>query len=87
MTINYKGATKDYEYRIAEIQYNDEDKKEMEIINRLVFFMNRVKGWDLTNAVAGWAYCEVENKDEYEKFKSDYKEAKRMITNCIKYGF
>ena len=87
MTINYKGATKDYDYRIAEISYNDEDKKEKELIDRLVFFMNRIKGWDLTNVTAGWAVCEVENKKEYELFKADYKKAKKMISNCIKFGF
>lgn len=87
MTIGYKGATRDYNYRIAEISYNDEDKKEKELIDRLVFFMNRIKGWDLRNEVAGWACCKVEDKREYELFKADYKKAKKMIGNCIKFGF
>lgn len=84
MTINYKGRTSDYEYRIAEIEYSE---KEMELIDRMVFFLNRVKGWDLVNAVEGWAYCEVENKKEYELFKADYKKAKKMISNSLKFGF
>lgn len=84
MTINYKGMTKDYEYRIAEIEYSE---SELEVIDRMVFFLNRVKGWDLVNGVEGWAYCEVENKKEYELFKADYKKAKKMISNCIKFGF
>lgn len=84
MTINYKGRTSDYEYRIAEVEYSE---NEMELIDRMVFFLNRVKGWDLVNAVEGWAYCEVEDKKEYELFKADYMKAKKMISNSLKFGF
>lgn len=84
MTINYKGMTKDYEYRIAEIGY---DENEFELVDRLCFFLNRIKGWEVKNAVEGWAYCEVDDRAEYELFKADYKKAKKMISNCIKFGF
>ena len=81
MTINYKGG----DSRIAEISYRDEE--EMELIERMVFFLNRIKGWELINATAGWAYCEVEDRAQYEDFKKDYKTAKKMISNCLKFGF
>ena len=84
MTINYKGMTKDYEYRIAEIEYNE---NENELKNRLFFFLERIKGWVVNDATEGWAYIKVEDKAEYELFKNDYKKAKKMISNCIKFGF
>lgn len=87
MTINYKGISKDYEYRVAEISYNEDDKKDTELAERVAFFLERIKGWDIDTSVSGWIACEVENMDEYKEFKRDYKEAKKMILNCMKYGF
>lgn len=87
MTIGYKGMSKDYEYRVAEICYNDDDKKDTELAERVAFFLIRIKGWDIDTAVPGWMCCQVENMDEYKVFKKDYKEAKKMILNCMKYGF
>lgn len=87
MTINYKGISKDYKYRIAEISYNEDDKKDTELAERVTFFLERIKGWDIEVGVSGWMFCEVESMDEYKDFKKDYKEAKKMILNCMKYGF
>lgn len=87
MTINYKGISKDYEYRVAEISYNEDDKKDTELAERVAFFLKRIKGWDIDTSVSGWMVCEVENMDEYKEFKKDYKESKKMILSCMKYGF
>lgn len=85
MTINYKGHDKDFGYRLAEISFDEE--KESELSERLIFFLERVKGYSFSVLFDGYVACDVENMDEYKTFKRDYKEAKKMILNCMKYGF
>ena len=87
MTVNYKGCDKDFEYRLAEINFNEENEKEVELARRLEFFLERVKGYSIDHPVEGYMTCEVEDMNEYKEFKRDYKEAKKMILNCMKYGF
>lgn len=87
MIINYKGWDKDFEYRLAEIKFDEENKKEIELAERLTFFLERVKGYSIDCPVEGYMICKVENMDEYKEFKRDYKEAKKMILHCMKYGF
>lgn len=88
MTVGYKGRNSfGVENRFAEIFFNHEDSKELELFNRLMFFMNRIKGWNIKYEVAGWAYCVIEDRDEYSMFVADYKEAKKMIKDCMKFGF
>lgn len=87
MTINYKGMSKDFDYRVAEINYDEENEKEVTLMNRLVFWLERVKGYSVENAVAGYAVVEVENREEYKQFKADYLVGKKMIKDCMKYGF
>lgn len=85
MTINYKGISKDFDYRVAEIHFNDE--KEVELMNRLAFWLEKVKGYTVDIVVDGYAVVEVENMDEYKEFKADYMVGKKMIKDCIKFGF
>lgn len=87
MTINYKGINKEFDYRVAEINYDEENKKEATVMNRLAFWLERVKGYSVDIAVAGYAVVEVENREEYEQFKADYLVGKKMIKDCMKYGF
>lgn len=87
MTIGYKGMTKDYEYRVAEINFDEDNEKEKILAERLIFFLENVKGYSIEYAVEGYIICEVEDMNEYKEFKKDYKEANKMILNCMKYGF
>lgn len=87
MTVGYKGMSKDYEYRLAEINFDEDNEKESELAARLFFFLENVKGYSIDHVTDGYMICEVEDKDEYKVFKKDYKEAKKMILNCMKYGF
>lgn len=87
MTINYKGCDKDFEYRLAEITFDEDSKKESELAERLAFFLEKVKGYSVDHVTDGYMTCEVEDMNEYKEFKKDYKEAKKMILNCMKYGF
>ena len=51
MTIGYKGMTKDYEYRVAEINFDEDNEKEKILAQRLVFFLENVKGYSIVYAV------------------------------------
>lgn len=68
MTVNYKGYDKDFEYRLAEINFDEESEKEAELARRLAFFLERVKGYSIDNPVEGYMVCKVENMDEYKEF-------------------
>lgn len=85
MRVNYKGMSKDYEYRIVEINFDSED--EQILADRLFFFLDRIKGWSIDVVAEGYAICKVEDKEEYHCFVNDYKSARKMICNCMKFGF
>lgn len=83
MTINYKGCTKDYPYRVAEINYREE---EVELFNRLVFFLERIS-WEVESVTDGYALIQVDNFEQYKELVQDYKARKRVVKNCMKFGF
>lgn len=85
MTVTYKGMTSDYPYRVAEINFNEET--ETTLVNRVVFFMEKVKGYQVDIATSGYALCEVEDKQEFITFSREWREAVKMIKNCMKFGF
>lgn len=84
MTINYKGMDADYRYRTAEIYFNDDEKQ---LMIRLEDFLERIKGWKSSGICGDMCIFEVNDIDEYKEFVADYKEAKKMLKNCIKFGF
>ena len=53
MTIGYKGCDKDFEYRLAEINFDEENEKESELARRLTFFLERVRDIQLTIQLMG----------------------------------
>lgn len=87
MTIAYKGMDKDYNYRVAEISWNDDNEKENTLIDRLENFMYKVHGYNMEVVTNGYAIIEVSDRNEYKEVVGIYKKAKRMFTNCMKYGF
>lgn len=86
MTVTYKGMEKDvFEYRVAEINFNEE--KELNIVERVVSFMEKVKGYEIDVITEGYAVCEVEDRNEFKMFAKEWREAVKMIKNCMKFGF
>ena len=84
MRVNYKGMDKDYPYRIAEINYDDEEEsKKVEYIAKVML----INGWEIKIVADGWAYCEVDNIDEYRSFMKDWKEVKKSVALWKKFGF
>ena len=79
MRVDYIGTRKyeGYKYRLAEITYDQDDKSEQLKVSRIVEGM-RTRGWDIDNSIAGWAACEVSDMEEYNEFKKDWKEVKKV---------
>lgn len=83
MTVNYKGIDKDFNYRLAEINF-DEDT-EQTLMDRIEQVM-RIKGYEIVQSVSGYSTCEVENIDEYKQFVRDYKKVKKSVKLWNKFG-
>ena len=77
MTVTYKGMDKEFNYRVAEINF-DEDK-EFEIVERVAFFMNKVKGYTVDIVTESYAMCEVENLDEFKDFAREWRAGVKMM--------
>ena len=83
MRVNYKGMDKDFEYRLAKINYDEEETKKVEYMIKIM----SIKGWEIKNATEEYAYCEVENIEEYKEFMKDWKEVKKSVALWKKFGF
>lgn len=85
MTIQYCGQIKGEKHntRCAWIEYNE---KEETLFSRILNLMHKVTTWD-ASLFDGIALINVYDREEYEEFKDWYKEAKKMFTQCMKYGF
>ena len=83
MTVNYKGMDKDFNYRLAEINF-DEDT-EQRIMNRIEQVM-RIKGYEINQVTDGYASCKVESMSEYREFVRDYKDVKKAVKLWEKFG-
>lgn len=93
MTVSYMGARAAKEngmkkqfYHMAEMFYKEDDSRDTTLALR-VFNLLRIKGWDVKSGVSGWGGVIVADKEEYKVFLQDYKESKKCIQNCIKFGF
>lgn len=86
MTVNYKGKDNDYDYRIAEFGWDDEDPKDT-VLSERVFKLMAIKGYNIDVVADGYALIAVEDKSEYREVVSAYKESKKCIQDCMKFGF
>ena len=72
MTLTYVG-NRASKTRLAEFGYNDkEEQRFLEIAAKL-----KELGWCIDTSVENWAGCEVEDKNEFELLKSDWKRMRR----------
>lgn len=83
MRVNYKGMDADYNYRVAEIAFEEE---KLNVMERIAFLM-RIHSWNIDIVTDGYAMCEVNDIDEYKEFMKDWKACKKCILDCIKFGF
>lgn len=64
----------------------EEDKRDFELFTRTINLL-KIHGWKFTEGVIGWAFCEVADRAEYNEFLEDYRDCKKCISNCMKFGF
>lgn len=83
MRVDYKGSEKGFDYRLAEITYEETEARTFERIVKVL----EIKGWNVDTVTDGYALVEVADREEYRVFVADWKEVKRCILNCQKYGF
>ena len=83
MVINYKGCSEEFPYRLAEVSFKDD---EYELVSRIEKLL-RIRGWGFEIVTDGYATCKIDDQYEYREFVKEYKDAKRCIKNCMKYGF
>lgn len=89
MTINYFGQMKDSRQntRCAEIGFDEENEKDSKLAERLIDLMEKVTAWKCSGGFDDCYLVEVDDRQDYEEFKAWYKEAKKMLANCMRYGF
>lgn len=83
MKVSYKGAEKNLR-RLAEICFDEE--KESVLFERTAKLME-IKGYTIDLVTDGYAQCVVEDKQDYIQFMEKWKNAKKCIKDCIKFGF
>ena len=83
MTVSYKGYSKKFSWRLAEVSFTDE---EWTLANRMVQPL-RIKGWDFAVVTDGYAAANVDDFEQYKEFVEDYKAVKKCIRDCMKFGF
>lgn len=76
MTVSYKGTDANFNYRLAEISFNEDI--EQALFNRLAKIME-IKGWEITPVADGYASCKVEDREQYREFVEDYKAVKKSV--------
>lgn len=82
MTVNYKGISEDFNYRIAEINFKEEELAKVEYIAKVM----NIKGYDIEVVTDGYAICEVDGKEEYKEFMKEWKEVKKSVALWKKFN-
>lgn len=80
MRVSYKGSDSDFGYRVAEIAYDDDNEKDVELLTRTAELMEDC-GWHIYICGCGYASCEVDNIDDFRSFMIDWKECKKNARN------
>ena len=82
MTVNYKGMDKDFDYRVAEINFDDKEYEKLNYIAKVI----KIKGWYIDIVTNGYAQCKIDNKEEYKDFMKDWKKVKKSVGLWKKYN-
>lgn len=80
MRVSYKGTDSDFDYRVAEIAYDDDNEKEVRLLTNITELMED-RGWDINICGCGYASCEVDDIDDFRSFMEDWKECKKNARN------
>lgn len=80
MRVHYKGISSEYNYRIAEIGYDDKEETLLAEVAELMMSY----GWKIDIVGSGYALCEVDDYDDYKEFMEDWKKSKKEARNLMK---
>ena len=86
MTIEYSGKNEYYTTRCAIISYDDENESECELNDRIVDYLEKMTTYKIS-CESGCTLISVYDRDDYNELVEEYKKAKRIFKNCMKYGF
>ena len=84
MRVDYKGKSKDFNYRIAEVSFED---NELRLMERVEFALERVNGWKSSGICGNLCIFAVDDYEDYKSFVEDYKSIKKVIKSCMRFGF
>ena len=85
MKIQYLGKSDRFE-RCAVISYDEDNKKEEELNDRIVDFLEKMTSYKISCEM-GCTIIAVDNMADYKDLVVEYKKAKKTFTACMKYGF
>ena len=80
MRVTYKGYDSEYNYRVAKINYDDENEKNIDLLCNIADLMAN-RGWNIDIVGCGYACCEVDDRDDFNNFMCDWKECKKIARN------
>lgn len=86
MTIEYSGKNEYYTTRCAIISYDDANKNEEILNDRIVDYFEKMTTYKIS-CEQGCTLIEVDDKDDYKELVAEYKKAKKTFKNCMKFGF
>ena len=75
MRVSYKGMDKDFQFRLAEIYFKEE---ETETVDKMISLMHE-KGWHYFSMFTDYGQHEVEDFEEYREFMKDWKDCKKLL--------
>lgn len=82
MTVNYKGQDASYKYRIAEINFSENEFSKIERIAKVM----EIKGYNIDIVTREYALCEVYDMNDYKDFMKEWKQVKKAVALWEKFG-
>ena len=84
MSTAYKGYSDDFEYRVADINFNMNDTEAGQKAFDMVSSKMADKGWDIDQVTESYASIQVTDRTEYNHFMADWKASKKEVREELK---
>lgn len=91
LQVHYRGKNHDYDYRIAEIEFTEDEKK---LVNNIADLMNirhraykDLNPYTIDVVTDGYALSRVDDIEDYKDFMKTWKQVKKEIKCWMKYGY
>lgn len=80
LRINYKGMDSNYKYRVAEINFSEDEEPLYLEIEKIMHQKGYVGLYQVTN---NYALYSLDDYNEYKEFVKEYKKAKRQAKEIL----